>query len=103
MTASVFLIVLFAAALHATWNAIVKSGDDKFLTTILVTSGAGLVGAAVLPFVPAPAAPSWPFIAASLVLQVVYFVLVASAYRIADMSQAYPLMRGTAPLLVAMA
>jgi len=55
-----------------------------------------------LPFLAQPAPRSWPFIAASSVLQVVYFLLVARTYRLADMSQAYPLMRGTAPLLVAL-
>lgn len=102
MTPTVFAIVLFAALLHASWNAIVKGGTDKLLTTVLVTGSAAAVAAACLPFLPAPAPTSWPFIAASGVLQVVYFVLVAQTYRIADMSQAYPLMRGTAPLLVAL-
>ncbi|GHK55545.1 hypothetical protein KPZU09_52810 [Klebsiella pneumoniae] len=31
----------------------------------------------------------------------VYTVLVAKTYQVSDMSQTYPLMRGTAPLLVA--
>jgi drug/metabolite transporter (DMT)-like permease len=101
MPVTVFLMVLIAAALHATWNAIVKGADDKLLTTILVTSAAGIIAGATLPFLTQPTAVCWPFIAASAFLQIGYFILVASAYRVADMSQAYPLMRGTAPLLVA--
>jgi len=100
---SVFVIVLFAAALHATWNALVKGAGDKLLTTVLVAASASLIAAVVLPFLPQPAPASWPFIATSTVLQVGYFVLVARAYHAADMSQTYPLMRGTAPLLVALA
>jgi hypothetical protein len=42
-----------------------------------------------------------PFLAVSCALQVVYTVLVAKTYQVSDMSQTYPLMRGTAPLLVA--
>jgi drug/metabolite transporter (DMT)-like permease len=103
MTIGVFLVVLLAAALHATWNAVVKGGDDKLLTTILVTGSAALIAIALLPFLPPPARPSWPFIAASTILQYGYFILVAQTYRIADMSKTYPLMRGTAPLLVALA
>ncbi len=103
MSITVFAIVLFGSTLHATWNAIVKGADDKLLTTILITVLAGLVAAATLPFISQPAAASWPFIATSVVLQIVYFALVVCAYRAADLSQTYPLMRGTAPLLVAMA
>jgi drug/metabolite transporter (DMT)-like permease len=103
MSLTVFAVVLFAAVLHAAWNAIVKSGSDKLLTTILVASSAGGVAALILPFLPPPAAASWPFLLASMVFQIIYFVLVAGVYRAADMSQAYPLMRGTAPLLVSVA
>ncbi len=102
MPLSVFLAVLIGAALHASWNAIVKGGADKLLTTILIAAASGLVAALVLPFLPAPARASWPYLAASTVAQTVYFILVAGAYRAQDMSLAYPLMRGSAPVLVAL-
>jgi drug/metabolite transporter (DMT)-like permease len=95
------LAVLFGACLHAAWNAAIKSGRDKFLDTVLVATGAGLIAAAVLPFLPLPARESIPYLVTSSALQIVYFLLVAAAYRASDMSYAYPLMRGTAPLLVA--
>lgn len=101
MSLPVFAVVLFAALLHATWNAIVKKGDDSSLTSFLVAGGAALAAAAALPFLPQPNRGSWPFIAASAVLQIAYFVLIARAYRLSDMSLAYPVMRGAAPLLVA--
>ena len=97
----VFAAVLLGAALHATWNAIVKGGSDKLLSTVLVAASSGLVAILVLPFLPLPARPAWPYIATSAVVQVLYFALVAGAYRATDMSQAYPLMRGLAPALVA--
>ncbi len=103
MEVSVFAIVILAAALHASWNAIVKRGDDTLLTTVLVTGSASLLALVSLPFLPQPARESWPFIAASALFQIAYFALVARAYRVADMSLTYPLMRGTAPLLVALA
>ncbi|QIB36334.1 EamA family transporter [Ancylobacter pratisalsi] len=65
--------------------------------------GAALIAVAGLPFLPRPLSASWPFIVASTVFQIAYFVLVARTYRVADMSLAYPLMRGSAPLLVALA
>ncbi|WP_240161946.1 EamA family transporter [Gluconacetobacter azotocaptans] len=101
LTAGIFAIMLFAALLHATWNAIVKGGRDKLMTTALVTGAAGVIAAVLLPFVHPPARASWPYLGASIVLQMLYYVLVASAYRVADMGRVYPLMRGTAPVLVA--
>jgi drug/metabolite transporter (DMT)-like permease len=100
MPLAVFAIVLFAALLHASWNAIVKGAGDKLLTTVLVTTSAALLAAISLPMLRQPNAGSWPFILASSLFQVAYFVLLARTYHLADMSQTYPLMRGTAPLLV---
>ena len=100
MTLTVFAVVLFAALLHATWNAIVKGGDDKLLMTILVAGCAGGIAAIALPFVPQPAPASWPYLAVATVLQVGYYILVANAYRTGDMSRVYPVMRGTPPLIV---
>ena len=103
MAGTVFGALLFAALLNATWNGIVKGGDDKLLTTIMVTASAALLAALALPFLPQPARASWPFIAASTLCQVAYLALLAQAYAVADMSKVYPLMRGGAPLLVALA
>jgi drug/metabolite transporter (DMT)-like permease len=98
----VFAVVLSGALLHASWNAIVKSAGDKFLTTIMVTASASILSTALLPFLTAPASASWPYAAASAIFQIIYFLLVARTYQIADMSQTYPIMRGTAPLIVAL-
>jgi drug/metabolite transporter (DMT)-like permease len=101
MPAHAVYIVLFAALMNAAWNGIVKSGDDKLLTAVMITSAAAAIAALALPLLPQPAAASWPFIAASVSLQTLYYALLAAAYRSADMSHAYPIMRGTAPLIVA--
>ncbi len=101
MSLIIFAVVMFAALLHASWNAIVKAAGDKFLTTIMVTACAAGLSAALLPFLTPPAPASWPFAAASALFQLAYFLLIARTYEIADMSQTYPLMRGTAPLIVA--
>ena len=102
MPLDVLFLVLFGAALHATWNAIVKAGTDKSLDAAMVALGAGAVGLVFLPFVPLPKSEAWPFIFVSAFLQFAYFQLVAGAYRAGDIGLVYPLMRGTAPLLVAM-
>jgi drug/metabolite transporter (DMT)-like permease len=101
VTASVLLLVLLGALLHASWNLLVKSGRDTRITTAGVYISAGLLAGLALPFLPVPHPASWPYLAASTVLEVIYGVLLAAAYRVGDLSHTYPLMRGTAPLLVA--
>ena len=101
MPVPVLYIVLFAALMNAGWNAIVKAGGDKRLTTVLITSAAAAIAALALPFLAPPASASWPFIAGSVSLQILYYELLAAAYRRGDMSHAYPIMRGSAPLIVA--
>ena len=99
----VYLLVLLAALLHASWNAIIKSGDSTSLDTVALTIAAALFSAVVLPFIPLPAPASWPWLAASVALHVAYFLLLGAVYRIGDLSHVYPLMRGLAPMLVALA
>ncbi|HQZ13770.1 MAG TPA: EamA family transporter [Devosia sp.] len=101
MSLAAFGIVIFAALLHAGWNAIVKGAGDTRLTTVLVLACSAIIAVVTLPFLPQPAPASWPYLATTMVLQIGYFSLVAAAYRAADMSTVYPLMRGLAPLLVA--
>lgn len=103
MSASVVVAVLCAALLHAGWNILVKLHAGGGVPTILVVTGSGLLCALGLPFVAAPAPASWPFIAASALVQTVYYTLLAETYRGGELSHAYPLMRGCAPPLVALA
>ncbi|AOH85941.1 hypothetical protein AWL63_20245 [Sphingomonas panacis] len=103
MIAAVFPVILVAAALHATWNAIIRGGEDRGLMTALVTGSAAAIAVIGLPFLPPPVRQSWPFLAGSAVLSISYYGLVAWTYRVAEMSRTYPLMRGAAPLLVAIA
>lgn len=102
MSLGVFAAVLAAAVVHAGWNVLIKGAADKLAMTLSVAMGAGVVAVAILPFLPWPAPESWPFLGVSVLLQSVYYLLIARAYRAADMSLAYPLMRGVAPVLVAL-
>src|SRR5450759_919409 len=96
-------IMLFAAALHASWNALVRASSQKFQDTVLIVLGAGVWTALLLPLVPFPAVESWPYLAASVLIHVAYFALVAFSYRSGELSFAYPLMRGSEPALSAVA
>jgi drug/metabolite transporter (DMT)-like permease len=96
-------IVLLGALLHAGWNTLVRRAADKLLDTVLILCGAGILAAMLLPALPLPAMESWPYLAASVLIHVVYFALVALAYHGAELGFAYPVMRGSAPVLSALA
>lgn len=102
MPFDVVLLVLLGACLHATWNALVKSGSDKQLDSTMVAFGASVASIAALPFVPMPATDAWPYIFASVCIHFTYYQLVGVAYKHGDIGLVYPLMRGAAPLLVAL-
>lgn len=101
MSLSIFAAVLFAAALHATWNAIVKGSGDKYVAMVTMLVGQAAVALATMPFVPLPGRESWPFLLAGVALHLGYQFFLLAAYRIGDLTQVYPIARGTAPLLVA--
>jgi drug/metabolite transporter (DMT)-like permease len=104
LTFGVTFAVLGAALLHATWNALIKSGRDPLLDTALLTLAGSLLATviAIAAAVPPPAATAWPYLAASTVVHIGYYATLAAAYRAGDLSHGYPIMRGTAPLLTAL-
>jgi len=102
MSLGLILLLLGAAALHAGWNAVVKSASDQRTEVFLIAISASLIAALALPFVPLPAPVAWPYLAASVLFQFVYFQLLGLVYRHGELSYAYPLMRGTAPLITAL-
>ena len=102
LSVGVTLAVLGAGLLHAGWNALLKSsgGGDPLLDTATVVAGSTVCALVGLPFVPIPLTDAWTFALASVVIHFAYYLTLAQAYRTGDLSFAYPLMRGTAPLLV---
>jgi drug/metabolite transporter (DMT)-like permease len=99
----VFAAVLFAAACHAGWNALIKVGLDPLSTTILIAVGAAAVSLVALPFVGMPASAAWPWLIASTFIHLFYFAALAEGYRTGDLGQVYPIARGAAPLMTATA
>jgi drug/metabolite transporter (DMT)-like permease len=100
MTAGIALIVLFAALLHATWNATVKSGKDHLLSIAGLNAAGALIAFVLIPVVGLPDVESWPYLLASVVIHSGYYIALSEAYKHGDFSQAYPVARGTAPILV---
>jgi len=99
MSGFLFLRVLVAAMMHATWNTLMKSAPDKNLETALANFSTSLVAIPFLLIFGLPEPETYIYILLSLVLHVIYFYTVASAYRYGDLNMAYPIMRGVAPIL----
>jgi len=94
-------LVLAAAVMHAVWNAVVKVDADRLMTMATVIATTGLMAPALLLLGPSPEVEAWPYIVVSALLNNAYFLFLIEAYRFGDLSQVYPLARGSAPLLVA--
>lgn len=94
-------LVLAAAVMHAVWNTVLKVGDDRLMTMAVVIGVSGLPALALVFWGPPPAPASWPFIGLSVAIHCAYFFFLIQAYRVGDLSHAYPLARGSAPLTVA--
>ncbi|MEB8433577.1 DMT family transporter [Cocleimonas sp. KMM 6892] len=102
MTTTVFFAVILAALLHAVWNAIVKGGNDKRLNMAAVVMGSIPISLVVLAIFPFPAVESWGYIIASIAVQIAYHFILLYAYETGDLTQVYPIARGSGPLIVAM-
>ncbi len=95
----VFAAVLIAAACHASWNALLKIRLDPFATAAIITVACGVIALPLLPFVGIPPLVAWPWVLASVALHFAYYIGLTEAYRTGDMSQVYPIARGSAPLM----
>ena len=100
MTFSVTALVLFAALLHASWNALLKGGNDRLWSMTIMGVATCLAGVILAPFLPLPHPASWPYMLGSAVLHVGYNAFLIRAYRSGEFGSAYPVARGSSPLLV---
>lgn len=94
--------VLVGALMHASWNALVKSSSDKDLDTALIHLIGSLIAIPMVALVGWPSPKVWPYLGASLLVHIGYYLALTGAYRHGDLGLTYPLMRGVAPLLVAL-
>lgn len=100
MNAAVTALVLFAALLHASWNALLKSGEDRLWSMTIMGLATCLAGVICAPFLPLPHPACWPYMLGSAVLHVGYNAFLIRAYRSGEFGSAYPVARGSSPLLV---
>lgn len=102
LTWPVVAAVLFGALLHASWNAMVKSSRDKALDTATIHVVGSVLALPLAFLLGWPPAAAWPFILTSAAIHIAYYTALTGAYKHGDLGLTYPLMRGTAPLLVAL-
>jgi len=94
-------LVLLAAIVHASWNAVVKASGDRFLTFSVIHFTGTALGLVVVPFVGFPEPGVWPYLILSMVIHNIYYVFLLLCYRHGDLGEVYPIARGSSPVLVA--
>jgi drug/metabolite transporter (DMT)-like permease len=96
-------LLLLAALMHASWNAILKSDQSDRLATfgVIMTTGT-VMGLCAVPFLPWIEPAAWKYLVASVLIHVLYYTFLLKAYSYGDLSHTYPIARGLGPLLVAL-
>jgi drug/metabolite transporter (DMT)-like permease len=101
MSTLVVLAVLLSALLHASWNALIKGGTDRWITSGMIGGFGGIGGLIVaLTFLPFPEPHHWPWLIGSGALHSAYFIFLVNAYAHGDLGKVYPIARGSAPLII---
>ncbi|CAG7644951.1 DMT family transporter [Paenibacillus allorhizosphaerae] len=97
------LLVLGSGFLHSVWNLYTKRSINKnvFLWFCQLIAIVIFLPWAVLEWDSSGLTiTGWGVIVASMIVHGLYVLLLAAAYTVGDLSQVYPIMRGTNPLLV---
>jgi drug/metabolite transporter (DMT)-like permease len=100
MTAILASLVLLAAVLHASWNAMLKGGRDRVWTMMVMQMVTLTVSAVALPFLPLPSAASWPWLAAGALTHAGYRASLVRAFGHGELGEIYPISRGASPIMV---
>ena len=101
MSASLTVVVLLAALMHAVWNALLKSSTDRLIELTGLNLAAGVVALILLPFVGLPGSESVPFLLGTMLVHAAYYALLLRSYARGGLSLVYPVARGSSPIFVA--
>lgn len=101
LSAGVVALTLFAAVLHAVWNAVAHGVPDRLVGFALIGTAYVVVGGVAALVLGLPPVAAWPFVLGSAGLHVVYTLLLWASYQLGEFGQVYPVARGTAPWVVA--
>ena len=100
MPIHITLLVLFAALLHASWNALLRGGADRLWSMTIMCIAVAIASAIAAAFMVPPAAASWGYAVLSALLHVGYNLFLVRSYRVGDLGQTYPIARGSSPVLI---
>ncbi|MBL0844260.1 DMT family transporter [Pseudomonas mediterranea] len=100
MPIHIILLVLFAALLHASWNALLRGGADRLWSMTIMCIAIAIVSAVAAAFMAPPAPASWGCMVLSALLHVGYNLFLVRSYRVGDLGQTYPISRGSSPALI---
>ena len=96
------LLVLSAALMHASWNALLRGGADRAQTMLIINVTIGVSGVAMMAFAGPPSAACAGYVVASGLIHLIYSALLVRMYRSGDLGETYPVARGSSPALVAL-
>jgi len=99
-SASIYLLIFFAAFLHALWNIIIKSLKNSLVGVAVKVFFQSVIFAPIIFFVPLPEGITWFYLIASALLHSFYFILLGIMYNREDLTFIYPVARGCAPVFV---
>lgn len=94
------ILLLIAAVLHALSNALIKGSRDKLAFTWWMLTAHVIIGWPLLLLIGSPPPIGWLIVIVSGLIEAVYFITLTRAYALGDLSQVYPIARGSAPLFV---
>jgi drug/metabolite transporter (DMT)-like permease len=102
LTPFVIVLVLSAALLHASWNALLRGGADRARSMLVMNIAVGLAGLVMLAFAGLPSSAATAYVFASGLLHLIYNALLVVMYRSGDLGETYPVARGVSPALVSL-
>ena len=100
MPTHIIFLVLFAALLHASWNALLRSGADRLWSMTVMCIAIAIASVVAAAFMVPPAIESWGYAVLSGLLHVGYNLFLVRSYRVGDLGQIYPIARGSSPVLI---
>ncbi len=100
MSLPILTLVLFAALLHASWNALLRSGADRLWSMTMMCIGVAVASVVIALFLAPPARESWVYAGVSGLLHVGYNLFLVRTYEAGELGQTYPISRGSSPILI---
>ncbi|MDR3399835.1 MAG: DMT family transporter [Pandoraea sp.] len=99
----IVLLVLMAALLHASWNALLRGGVDRLWSMTIMCVAVAIASTTIALFLTPPAEASWGYAVLSAVLHVGYNLFLVRSYRAGELGQTYPIARGSSPVMIVVA